>query len=142
MKKILIVLLVVVAVAVPYFSFAETEGKEDDVEKSFKETCKMTAGVLKRFNSEKYRNILPYETVIDLQKIKDASLNLIEDAQKIGPTDEGYGKLDKAITGTTFLLRVQTLITEVFLNDTAEKLQELEQLLKKYNKNKKKDLEI
>ena len=60
-------------------------------------------------------------------------MNLVEDAEKIGPTNEGYNKLNKAMAGMEVLIKVQKTLISALRDTLFERFQDIEKLLKEKN---------
>lgn len=102
----------VYAISFFYFS-SKMENKAEKTEqgtewKDFQENCKRIEYALNAQDLKKLESALPRSRKImlemrEMHEIKKASLELIKEAKKIGPTDEGNYKLDKAMEGSMSL---------------------------------------
>ena len=133
MKKIFVILAVAVVVIASYFYVSgnpEKNKARKAAQKNFQISCDNIADALNLFKLGEIEKELPYKIVVEMQAIKKISLELVEEARKIGPTDEGYAKLEKAIIGAESLIAVKAMFAIALEHELLEELKKIEKLLK------------
>jgi len=143
----LILVAIAVFIAISYFYFSENKKNKinEAIIRDFKASCNMLLDTLDKFKTEELLdalNILKLnksekklflEIIEEAKEIRKKSLNLVEDAEKIGPTNEGYNKLNKAMAGMEVLIKVQKTLISALRDTLFERFQDIEKLLKEKN---------